>query len=163
MESDKKYWIALFTLTTWQEFVDSNKNVFGFNSRRSTSLEFIKPGDYLICYLSKVSRIIGLYEVETNIYFDKTIIWQSGIFPMRLKAKPIFSLSPETAVQLFDLKDELSFFNNLKNPCGWTFKVRRSLTQWTKNDGEIVYKALKQATINKVAVPITEKKMIILH
>jgi hypothetical protein len=58
----RDYWLDLFTGTTWQEFLDAGAGVSGFRERRWKTVQRIKPGDYLLCYLTGVSRFIGVLE-----------------------------------------------------------------------------------------------------
>jgi hypothetical protein len=57
------YWLDLFTVETWKEFLDHGGNVSGFSERRWATVQKIKLGDYLLCYLTRVSRWVGLLEV----------------------------------------------------------------------------------------------------
>jgi len=59
----RNYWLDLFTGTTWQEFLDAGSEVSGFRERRRKTVQQIKRGDYLLCYLTGVSRWIGVLEV----------------------------------------------------------------------------------------------------
>ena len=56
----RTYWLDLFTGTTWQEFLGEGGSVSGFRESRWTTVQRINPGDYLICYLTGVSRLIGM-------------------------------------------------------------------------------------------------------
>jgi hypothetical protein len=61
----RSYWLDLFTGSTWQEFLDAGGGVSGFRERRWRTVQQIKPGDYLLCYLTGISRWIGLLEVTS--------------------------------------------------------------------------------------------------
>ena len=68
-------------------------------------MQRIKSGDYLLCYLTGVSRFIGILEVTSEPYWDETPIWKDELFPCRMKVKVVAALTPETAVPIFELKD----------------------------------------------------------
>ena len=72
----RNYWLDLFTGTTWQEFLDAGASVSGFRERRWTTVQRIKPGDYLLCYLTGVSRFIGVLEVTSDPYWDETPVME---------------------------------------------------------------------------------------
>jgi len=93
------YWLDLFTGATWQEFLDSGAKISGFREGRWTTVQKIAKGDVLLCYLTGVSRFIGVLEVTSQPYRDSTKIWSDEDFPCRLKVKlPTFSrLSPPLA------------------------------------------------------------------
>src|SRR5215213_11035329 len=109
---ERNYWLDLFTGTTWHEFLEAGGKVTGFRERRWKTAQQIKAGDYLLCYLTGVSRFIGVLEVTKPAYKDSTPIWKDEEFPVRLKVKPLIMLTPETAVPVRDLSDRLSFFDN---------------------------------------------------
>jgi len=77
----KKYWSALFTGTTWEEFLNQDEKAIGFKETKKNSVQRISEGDYLICYISGVSRFIGILEVISPLYLDQKRIWKSYVFP----------------------------------------------------------------------------------
>jgi hypothetical protein len=60
----RKYWLDLFTGTTWEEFLEHGAKISGFRASRKRLAERISPGDYLLCYLTGISRFIGILEVN---------------------------------------------------------------------------------------------------
>jgi hypothetical protein len=58
--SKRSYWLDLFTGTTWDEFKAAGAKVSGFREYRWSTVQKIKLGDYLICYLTGISRFIGI-------------------------------------------------------------------------------------------------------
>jgi hypothetical protein len=106
-----------------------------------------------------VSRFIGILEVTDKPFKDKTPIWKDEDFPCRLKVKVIAELTPETAVPVFDLRDKLSFFQNLSSPHAWTGRFRGSPVKWEQSDGESVVAAIQQAQSNPIVRPIDERKL----
>lgn len=60
---------------------------------------------------------------------------------------------------VFDLKDELSAFQNLKSPFAWTGRFRGSPAKWKATDGEAVLKALQDAKKNPVERPVDQAKL----
>jgi hypothetical protein len=149
----------LFTGTTWQEFLDAGATVSGFRERRWKTVQRIKPGDYLLCYLTGVSRFIGVLEVTSEPYWDESPIWKDEVFPCRLKVEAIATLTPETAVPIFDLKEQLTIFQNLKSPGAWTGHVRGSPAMWRPSDGEAVVYAVLEAVENPVKRPVDRAKL----
>ncbi len=109
----RTYWLNLFSVKTWQEFTDAGATVSGFRERRWATVRQIKAGDYLLCYLTGVSRWIGILEIVGEPYQDRNAIWEDEIFPCRVHVKPVVLLTPETGVPIVDLRDELSVFRNL--------------------------------------------------
>jgi len=71
MHMARTYWLDLFTVETWKEFRDHGSDVSGFSDKRWKTVQRIKPGDYLLCYLTRISRWVGLLEVVGQPYYDK--------------------------------------------------------------------------------------------
>lgn len=157
--SSPRYWLNLFTGTTWDEFIDAGATVSGFREGRWTTVKKVRPGDRLICYLTGVSRFIGMFEVTSEPYRDDTPIWSDEDFPCRMKVRPLVALKPETAVPIHDLRDQLSIFENLSSPHAWTGRLRGSPAKWKAADGEAIYAALKEAEKHPVKRPVDPKKL----
>ena len=156
---ERIYWLDLFTGTSWQEFLSAGGNTSGFRVSRWSTLQRIKPGDYLLCYLTGVMRFIGVLEVISKPYKSDTPIWSFEAFPCRIDVKIIVALTTETAVPILDLRNELSIFRNLKSPHAWTGKIRGSPVKWSQSDGEIIVNYLRKAESNPVTRPVDQKKL----
>ena len=157
--SNRNYWLDLFTGVTWEEFKKAGGKVSGFRKSRWKSVQKIKPGDYFLCYLTGVSRFIGILEVTSKPFQDDTPIWADEDFPCRLNVKSVVELTPETAIPVLELRDRLSFFENLTSPHAWTGQFRGSPTKWKPSDGEAVTEALLEAKAHPVVRPIDKRKL----
>jgi len=156
---DRKYWLDLFTGKTWEEFLKHGASVSGFKERRATVARRIRPGDYLICYLTGVSRFIGVLEVLSESYFDTgTRIWEDQLFPVRFKVKVLYALTAKTAIPVHDLKDRLSIFRDAKTPRAWSGFFRGSLVQFDTKDAEAIVGAIRDATTNPIEREFDERK-----
>ncbi len=91
--STRNYWLDLFSFTTWQEFLDAGANVSGFRENRWKSVYQMKIGDYLLCYLTGVSRWVGVLEVVSAPYKDSSPIWKDNVFPSRVRVKTVIQLT----------------------------------------------------------------------
>lgn len=156
----RNYWLDLFSGTTWEEFQKAGSSVSGFRESRWKIVQKIAKGDYLLCYLTGVSRFIGILEVASVPYkkADREI-WHDEDFPCRFKVKPIVELTPDTAIPVFELRDQLSCFQNLTSPHAWTGHFRSSPAKWKHTDGEAVVQALLDARDNPVKRPIDKRKL----
>lgn len=158
MPQPRTYWLALFTHSTWQEFLDQGARIVGFRQRRWKSVHQIRSGDYLLCYLTGASRWIGLLEAVSFPYLERAPRWEEVVsapfcanaplwdedeFPAKVRVRPSVMLSPETAVPILSLKEELSLFQNLPYPHAWVAQVRHSPARWKAADGEAVVRALR--------------------
>lgn len=154
---EPSYWLDLFTGKTWKEFLDAGGDVTGFRERRWNLVQQIKPGDILLCYLTGLSRFIGVLEVTSEAFRDTTPIWEDEAFPCRLRVRTMVQLKPENAVPILELRN-LSFFSG-PNPNVWIGAVRGSPARWTQRDGEIVVSAVNDAASDPVHRPFDPVKL----
>ena len=156
---DRKCWLDLFTGKTWEEFLRNGANVSGFKERRRNIARRIHPGDYLICYLTGLSRFIGVLEVLSESYFDtETRIWEDQLFPVRFKVKLIYILDAKTAIPVHSLKDRLSIFKDAKTPKSWSGFFRGSPVQFNPKDAEAIIEAIREATVNPIKREFDERQ-----
>ncbi len=155
----RNYWLDLFTGTTWEEFLAAGGEVSGFRERRWKTVQQIKPGDHLLCYLTGISRWIGVLEVISEPFKDTTPIWKDEQFPCRVRVRAVAALTPETAVPVFELRDQLSVFRDLKNPNAWTGHFRGSPARWKPADGQAVVAAVRDAKDNPISRPVDAAKL----
>jgi hypothetical protein len=144
------YWLDLFTGKTWDEFKAHGGNLSGFRLRRRRMAEQIKPGDYLICYLTGLSRFIAVLEVKSPCFEDNSTIWIDESFPLRFKVAIKHELTAKTAIPITELKDRLSIFRNLSSPHAWTGFFRGSPHRFTPEDGQVIVDAISHAITHPV-------------
>lgn len=161
MESStpRNYWLDLFSGTTWKEFLNSGADVSGFRSTRWNVLKKVSVGDYLICYLTGISRFIGILEVTSSPYQDESPIWNDDAFPARVKVRALAILTPETAVPVEDVLNKLSFYKTIKGPNAWTGYFRASPMLWKCEDGKTVCDAIGAARANPVIRQVDRRKL----
>lgn len=157
--AERNYWLDLFTMVTWQEFLDAGGAVSGFRESRWNTLQKVKKGDYFLCYLTGVSRWIGLLEVTSEAFRDTSPIWKDDDFPCRVRVKVVAKLTPETGIPVKELKDQLSVFQTAGGGLAWTGHFRGSPTKWKTSDGEAVVKAVLDAAASPIVRPIDPAKL----
>lgn len=153
------YWLGLFTHANWQTFLSQGARTVGFRKRRWASVQKINPGDYLLCYLTGLSRFIGALTVVDEPYLDDTPLWPEDLFSARLQTKPVILLTAETGVPILEMRDTLSIFENLSHDNAWTAKLRQSPTRWSRRDGEAVMEALLEAQVQPVVREIDKRRL----
>lgn len=156
---ERNYWLDLFTGTTWQEFLDAGGTTSGFKERHRRALSKVRVGDYLLCYITGISRFVGVLEVISEPFEDTKPIWSQDKFPCRVQVRKVIELTPETAVPLSELRGELSLFQGLSKPNAWTARLRQSLVRWPIADGEIVVRALGEARDSPVVRELDPAKL----
>lgn len=65
------YYIDLFSPETYWAFCDSHRDITGFREKRRRMATNIKPGDKFICYMTKLSRWIGVLEVSSGYFIEQ--------------------------------------------------------------------------------------------
>ncbi len=92
MTDSRAYWVVVFTAKTWQEAIAAGGNTVGFRTANRGNFDQIAVGDYLLCYLTSVSRFVAVQEVKSEPFVDDTPIWKDEVFPYRVMAKTIVQL-----------------------------------------------------------------------
>ena len=159
MPTTRTYWLDLFTGTTWQEFLKAGGTVSGFRESRWNSVQQFLVGDYLLCYVTGISRFIAILEVVSGPFLDHKPIWGQESFPARVSVRVVEALTPETAVPIHNLRDTLSIFENLDNPNAWSGHVRGSPSRWSRADGEAVVRAITEAKRNPTVRPVDARRL----
>ena len=62
----------MFSPETFEAFTKSTRDISGFRPRQENTASRIKVGDKLICYMTKLSRWIGVFEVAWEYFKDET-------------------------------------------------------------------------------------------
>ena len=98
------YYINLFSPYTFEMFSKSDRTVSGFRIRQKSRANKLKPGDKFICYMTKLSRWIGVFEILGNYFIDEKPIFsdENDIFIVRFKINPICWLPVENSIPIHD-------------------------------------------------------------
>jgi hypothetical protein len=62
----RNYWLDLPTHKTWEEFLNKGAGNSGYRGHKRKTCERVKTGNYLFCYLIKVSRFVEIVEVKLS-------------------------------------------------------------------------------------------------
>jgi hypothetical protein len=134
------YYIDLFSPDTYLAFSNSDKTVSGFRERQKGIAATMRPGDKLICYVTKLSRWVGVLEVTSNYFINDNPIFTTiaDPFVVRFNVKPNVWLPLDKSIPV----DEDISWNNLsftkqlpKKSLAWTGMVRGSLRKLDDQDG----------------------------
>lgn len=150
------YYIDLFSPDTYDAFAKSDRSISGFRERQRGVASDIKPGDKFICYMTKLSRWIGILEVGSAYFQDnKPIFYQvNDPFIIRFRVKTKVWLPLDQTIPVWDdiCWQNLTFTRSLpKHSLGWTGMVRGSLRKLEDSDGHFLEKLItKQTQIPKI-------------
>ncbi len=103
----------------------------------------IKKGDYLVCYISKRSKFVGILEIASEVYYDESQIWDTGIFPVRFNVHSVYAHNIRDGIHISQIRDRLSIFKKLKNKEKWGGFFINSFNPFSSDDGQIICKELK--------------------
>ncbi len=100
------YFLDLFSPETYEAFAKSSHDVSGFRSTQHTAASRIRVGDKFICYMTKLSRWMGVLEVISDFYEDDSPIFyqENDPFVIRFKVKALAWLDKEKAIPIRDDK-----------------------------------------------------------
>ena len=155
------YFLDLFSPETYQAFKRSRQDISGFRYRQRFAAERIKPGDKLLCYMTRLSRWFGILEVVEGPFQDKTPIFypEDDPFVVRFRVRPLVWLEPEKAVPIHDPQvwQTLSMTKDYdpQSP-KWTGKIRTSLVSIPDSDGEFLEKLLCSQVAGGGTFPLDE-------
>lgn len=160
------YYLDLFSPETYKAFTDSPRDISGFRPHQRNTARTVRVGDKLVCYVTRISRWVGVLEVISPFFEDSTPIFytENDPFTIRFRVKPIVWLPYEYAIPIDDdsVWNSLSFTkDHKKHGSGWTGFVRSSLRPLNTNDGEFIeHILLNQAptnTNNPKLFPLTDQ------
>ena len=157
------YYIDLFSPDTYQAFTASDRSISGFRERHQKIAGRINPGDFLVCYVTRLSRWVGLLEVIEGPFVDNKPIFvvENDPFVVRFRVKPSVWLDLDRAIPIHDgdIWRSLSFTKDLhEDSLAWTGKVRGSLVRLDDADGEFLAGKLRAQTSNGKLFPIDEQE-----
>ena len=155
------YFLDLFSPETYEAFSKSNRDTSGFRPRQGNMANRIKPGDKLICYMTRLSRWIGILEVQSESFHDSKPIFYptNDPFVIRFKVKPLSWLPKEKCVPIRENKvwNALSFTKGTDwNSSHWTSKFRNSLNPIDDKDGQFLEKLILEQSEGGVNYEIDE-------
>jgi predicted RNA-binding protein len=157
------YFLDLFSPETYEAFTRSDRTVTGFRPSRQGRAGRVKPGDKLICYVTKLSRWVGVLEVLEGPYVDQTprFLPDSDPFVVRFRVKPIAWLPVEKGLPIHEdhVWNALSLTRGQsKSSSMWTGKLRGSLLQLSESDGAFLESAIQAQASGGVTYPVDENE-----
>lgn len=155
---ERQYWTVVFTGRTWDEFIKAGGKSMGFREHRTDVVQRMRPGDRLLCYVSKVSRWIGILEVAGGLGRDKTRIFSDESFPLRVPVKVIEQLTRSNSIPVRELLPRFSWWNESLSPAQWGARLQTTPTQMNPVDGSMVELAIREAVSHPVSRPVVEKR-----
>lgn len=154
-------YLNLFSPITYEAFSQSDRTVSGFQTTQQGRAEKIRPGDILICYMTRLSRWIGLLEVESESYIDDTPVFypENDPFVVRFKVKPLVWLELNHTIPIHEPEvfGTLSFTKDHDpTKSRWTGPLKGSLAGVKAQDARYLIELLNQQMVTKKQYPVDE-------
>lgn len=142
------YFLAVFSPDTHAAFSASDRRVMGFRERHRKAAAKVGAGDLLVCYLTGLSRWVGLLRVEGSAYDDATPRFAPADDPfiVRMTVSPVVWLAADDGVAIRDdeVWQALSFTKaHEKRSSKWTGSLRTSLAPVKPEDGLVIERVLR--------------------
>ncbi len=132
------YWLCITTRENWE--IVRKHNVWGVSDRHLKTLRRVRPGDKLVFYVKQKLRggekyppmIVGIYEAEGEPYRDEKQIFSGGLYPWRIRVKPI----KLGEIEFKPLIPKLKF---IKNKQAWTgYLMGKAMRQIPEEDYRLI-------------------------
>ncbi|TVQ51260.1 MAG: hypothetical protein EA377_12970 [Phycisphaerales bacterium] len=157
------YFTDLFSPETYDAFSRSDKTITGFRMRQRGMAERVQPGDKFVCYMTKLSRWIGVLEATSECFVDETPLFypSDDPFVVRFTVNPVVWLPKNLAIPIHDERvwERLTFTRGTKpSDPGWTGVLRRSLNLMRDEDGGVLEELILAQHSNGTEFPVDEEK-----
>src|SRR5918912_2597508 len=98
------YYLDLFSPETYEAFSRSDRSVSGFRVSQESLARKLTPGDKLVCYVTKLSRWVGVLEVVSPCFRDSTPIFfaDNDPFEVRFRVRPVVWLPMSKAYPIHE-------------------------------------------------------------
>lgn len=162
------FFLNLFSPETYEAFKRSSQEISGFKYRHRFAAEKVKPGDRLVCYLTKLSRWFGILEVIEGPFQDSTPIFylENDPFVIRFRVKVLVWLAPEKAVPIQDSEvwNTLSITRDYDpRSSRWTGKIRTSLAPIAEPDGRYLENLLVSQAQGGKSFPLANHEVSVFE
>jgi hypothetical protein len=157
------YFVHVFSPETYEAFSRSDRTVSGFGLRQQGIAGRLMAGDRLVCYMTKLSRWVGVLEVLEGPYVDETPLFfpDGDPFVVRFRVKPIAWLPVEKGLPIHEehVWNALSFTRDQsRSSARWTGKLRGSLVQLSESDGAFLQSAIEAQASGGETYPVDENE-----
>lgn len=157
------YYLSLYSPETYEAFDRSDRTISGFRISQLNVARKLHLGDRLLCYMTKLSRWVGILEVTSEVFQDDTPLFleDSDPFTVRFLVKPLVWLAKDKAIPVHEdhVWNQLSFTSgHAKNSSTWTGKLRSSLSQIDAKDAVFLEKLLLDQDKNGTTYAVDEAK-----
>ena len=157
------YYLDLFSPETYEYFINSHSDVSGFRERYANQASKVKIGDKFLCYMTGLSRWIGVLEVTSEYFMDTEPRTddQDDPYVIRFRVNPVVLMPKEKAIPIKDDRvwNRLSFTKDHgKTSSCWTGKFRSTLNTIEDSDGNFLEQLLQSIAASDETFPVDERE-----
>jgi hypothetical protein len=155
------FWSDLFTPETYEAFGRSDHAISGFRESQRAMADKVCVGDKFICYMVRMSRWIGVLEVQSPPFIERTPIFlpEDDPFIVRFKVtcKVWLPLDQTIPIREPEVFSHLSFTRDMKPGGYWQGPIRRSLLKLDPEDGSYLESLLLEMQRNPRSYPVDQE------
>jgi len=155
------YYLNLFSPATYEAFSRSDRAVSGFQEKHHAVAKRVKAGDSLLCYVTKLSRWVGVLTVVDGPFIDATPIYApDDPFIVRFHVTPDIWLPIEKTIPIKDdvLWANLSFTKGYdKGSSAWAQRVKGSLGIISDQDAAVILGVLRRQRDAGTTYPVDQE------
>ncbi len=144
---EPRYYLALFNEQSWKEFLGNGAKIYGTTKNKLNRARKICQGDYLLCYVSKLSILSGVLKVESDVYYDESKYWTNDLFPVRFNVNPEILLSLDEGMTPSIFREDLDIFKNLRQKSSWGGFFINSFNEFPEEDGKFLVQILRRKVL----------------
>jgi hypothetical protein len=155
------HYVDMFSPLTFEAFSASDRSVSGFRERQLKIAQRIHPGDRFVCYMTKVSRWVGLLEVASDCYLDSSprFYEQSDPFVVRFRVNSLAWLPRDHTIPIREPQvwDRLSFTRGEEwTSARWKGMFRYSLRPLAPEDASFLEQLILAQLQRPTSYPVDE-------
>ena len=110
-------------------------NLWGVEPHNQTIIKKTSPEDIVLFYIKSEKKFGIVCKIVSTVFYDKSPVWRDGIYPYRIRIKPLFSSQyPKEIDQT--LIENLEFITRKDNR--WGCVLQRSMLEISEEDFFII-------------------------
>ncbi|MEL7674015.1 MAG: hypothetical protein AAGU78_09780 [Chloroflexota bacterium] len=157
-----RYLLNLSTPATYEIFTQTSRTISAYPASHEQQAKRVQIGDIFVCYLTKLSRWVGLLEVQSEYFIDTTPIYAlEDPYIIRFKVKPLVWLPRDLTIPIKEphVWDTLSFTRGQgRNSNSWIGTVRSNLRELSAEDGQFLMSLLSAQALERRLYSVNERK-----
>tara|TARA_Y100001970_G_C14156373_1_gene815805 strand:- start:393 stop:1496 length:1104 start_codon:yes stop_codon:yes gene_type:complete len=158
-----KYYLNLFSPSTWDHSRKKGSKITGFSIAQKTQAKNISVDSIFLCYLVRVSRWVGILKTTSESFQDNDPIFmeENDKYVIRFNVDPMVILDPDKGLPIKEefIWNQLEWTKDkpIASP-SWASHFQRSLREMPEKDGEFLYNLLLEQNTNQKEYPLTKRE-----